>query len=183
MELDLYLMEFEEEGKKAINNLEKQLSKINTGRANPQLVAYIKMDYFGELTPIEQVSSISSPEAQQLLIKPFDIKISKDIAAAITKHNLDVQVNNEGNQVRIIFPALTQERRRDLVKSTHKILEETKVKIRLIRQEINKNIKSDEELSEDDEKHYQKEVQNLTDVYNQKVDQIGQEKAKDLMTI
>ncbi|MGZ9428548.1 ribosome recycling factor [Mycoplasma sp. 1012] len=183
MELDLYLLEFEEKAEKVIDNFERQLTKISTGRANPQLVAYIKVNYYDTLTPIEQLASISVPQPQQLLIKPFDISSVKEVYATLVAHNLNIQVVNEGHQIRLTFPPLTTERRRELVKSLSKTIEEAKVGIRLIRQEINKDVKKDEELSEDEQKRYLEVIQQNVDKKIDLISKIADEKEKDLMTI
>ncbi|WGI36388.1 ribosome recycling factor [Mesomycoplasma lagogenitalium] len=183
MELDLYLLDLEERSEKVIDTFEKKLSKISTGRANPQLVSYIKVDYYGTLTPIEQLSSISVPQAQQILIKPFDLGSVKDIYSTIVAHNLSVQVVNEGHQIRLTFPPLTTDRRKELVKGLSKSIEEAKVGIRLIRQEVNKEIKKDDDLTEDQEKKYLDEVQKIVDKKIEIINKIANEKEKDLMTV
>ncbi|MBN3535073.1 ribosome recycling factor [Mycoplasma procyoni] len=183
MELDLYLMELEDRSQKVIENFEKQLSKISTGRANPQLVAYIKVDYYGTPTPIEQIASISVPQAQQILIKPFDISSTKDIYATIVAQNLSVQAVNEGHQIRLTFPPLTTERRREMVKGLSKTIEDAKVGIRVARQDINKDIKKDEELTEDEQKRYLDQIQVYVDKKIDLISKIAAEKEKDLMTI
>ncbi|UWD34332.1 ribosome recycling factor [Mesomycoplasma molare] len=183
MELDLYLLDLEEKSTKVINNFEKQLSKISTGRANPQLVSYIKVNYYDSLTPIEQLASISVPQAQQILIKPFDISIVKEMYSAILEQNLSVQTTNEGHQIRLTFPPLTTERRKEMVKNLSKLIEDAKVGIRLVRQDINKEVKKDEELTEDEVKKFLENIQNQIDKKIDIINKIANEKEKDLMTI
>lgn len=110
MELDLYLLELDEHSDKAISHYKFELSKISTGRANPQIVKGIKVDYYGIMTPLEELANISVPEPQQLLIKPYDISSVKDIAKALLNANLGINPVDEGNQVRMTFPTLTTER-------------------------------------------------------------------------
>ncbi|MGY6172414.1 ribosome recycling factor [Candidatus Mycoplasma pogonae] len=183
MEFEIYKEMFDDEMKRAFDHFEKELNKIATGRVNPQLVSYIKVEYYGELTPIEQIANIVVAQAQQLLIKPFDITSVKTIVSVLNDHKLDVQISNEGNQIRLIFPQMTTERRRDLVKKVGKIAEEAKVQVRLTRQNILKQIKNDEEITEDLEKKYSDDVQKITDKYIQKINDMINEKEKDLMTI
>lgn len=183
MEIEFYKAMFQEEIKKGLEHFERELSKISVGRANPRLVANIRALYYGEATPIEQISSISVPQPQQLLIKPFDISSTKNITAAIVEQNLDLQVVNEGNQIRLTFPQLTTDRRKELVKKVSKISEEGKVAVRLVRQNVLKHIKNDDELTEDEIKKYSEEIQNVTDNYIVKVADITKEKEKDLMTL
>ncbi|WP_033160794.1 ribosome recycling factor [[Mycoplasma] collis] len=183
MELELYLIEIEEKSIKVFKHFEKELAKISTGRANPQIVSYIKINYYDSMTPIEQLASISIPQPTQILIKPFDQNIVKEIYSTILTQNLSVQTVNEGSQIRLTFPPLTTERRKELVKSLSKIIEDAKVGIRAIRQEINKNIKKDEELNEDSEKQYLNKIQELINKKIDKINEIAANKEKDLMTI
>ncbi|VEU59815.1 ribosome recycling factor [Mesomycoplasma neurolyticum] len=182
MELELYLLEIEEKSIKVFNHFERELAKISTGRANPQLVSYIKVNYYETMTPIEQLASISIPQATQILIKPFDQNIVKDIYSTIISQNWSVQTVNEGTQVRLTFPPLTTERRRELVKSLSKVIEEAKIGIRSIRQEINKEIKKDDELTEDQEKKYLEKIQEVVNKKIEEINLIAEKKEKDLMT-
>ncbi|CAM9102969.1 ribosome recycling factor [Mycoplasma marinum] len=183
MELDLYLMEAEEGMQKAIDNYKINMSKISTGRANPMILNSIKIEYYGTLTPINQLSSISVPEPRQLLIKPFEQNINKDIVSVINSSSLGVNAIDEGHQARINFPELTTDRRRQYVKQLSEYTEQSKISVRSARQEANKMIKKDEELSEDDIRHYLEEIQKLTNSYISKVDLATKEKTTELMTI
>ncbi|WP_338822642.1 ribosome recycling factor [Mycoplasmopsis felifaucium] len=183
MEFDIYLLEFEEETEKVLNHYVFELSKISTGRANPQLIKGLKVMYYDTLTPLEELANISVPEAQQLLIKPFDQTCIRDIIKAITNASLGVNPVDEGSQIRITFPPLTTERKRELVKGLSKHTEVAKVGIRNVRQNINKSIKSDEELSEDVQKRYLDDIQKLVDKKIIHIDDLEAKKEKDILTV
>lgn len=183
MELELYKMEAQEIMENSINKYEINLSKISTGRANPQILNSVKIIYYETQTSLHELANISVPEPRQLLIKPFDISISKDIAAAINNSKLGVNAVDEGDKIRIAFPELTTERRRELVKSLVSYTEQARVGVRNGRQEANKAIKHDEELSEDEERLFLNEIQKITDFHIEKIEKLTKEKEKDLMTI
>ncbi len=180
------LMDIEEKMEERVHNLSHELAKIRTGRANPRMFDDVHVSYYGVDTPISQVASISVPEPTQLVIKPFDRSIVKDVEKAIQAANLGVNPNNEGLQLRIILPPLTKERRMDLTKQVKKYGEEAKVSIRNLRRDGNEAIKKLEknhEISEDDSKGYQDDIQKLTDQYTEKVDQVVKEKDEDILSI
>lgn len=181
MEFNLYKEELLLECDEVIETLEKSLSRVSVGSANPQLFSSLKVIYYDSPTPIGDLCSITHPEPQQLIIKPFDKEIIKDINALIVKQNFSVTVQDEGDKLRIIFPQLTTEKRKESVKQLSSIKEQAKIKIRNARHAILKKIKSDEELSEDDEKNYQNEVQKIIDNYSSKIDQIVKQKEEQLM--
>ncbi|EFF41613.1 ribosome recycling factor [Mycoplasmopsis alligatoris] len=183
MELDLYLLELDEVAHKAINHYKFELSKMSTGRANPQVIKGVRVNYYETLTPLEELSTISVPEPQQLLIKPYDSSSTKEIVKALTAANLGILPVDEGHQVRMTFPTLTTDRRKELVKSLSKLTEGAKIGIRNARQEVNKAIKADEELSEDIEKRYLDAIQKEVDKYMELVNEITKEKESDLMKI
>ncbi|MCS4536699.1 MULTISPECIES: ribosome recycling factor [unclassified Mycoplasma] len=183
MELEMYQMTLEEGATKAIHHYEFELSKISTGRANPQLIKGIKVDYYGTPTPLEELATISVPEAAQLLIKPFDVSSVKEIEKAILHANLGVTPVNEGHQVRLTFPALTTERRKELVKSLAKFTEQAKVGVRNTRQEVMKAIKADEELSEDEQKRFQDLIQKDVDAKIELINKITAQKEKELTNL
>lgn len=183
MELILYTSEAKKDMQKAIEGFEHQISRVSTGRANPNLISGVKFIYYEEPMSIEEMAAISVPEAQQILIKPYDVKALKNIIISLNKMNLDVQIVDEGSQIRLKFPSLTTERRRDLVKQIVKFNENAKIAIRQARQDVNKMIKNDEELSEDEEKRYLEEIQKLTDKFSSKIDELNKNKEKELMTI
>lgn len=183
MELELYKMDAEDKMQNSVESYELNISKISTGRANPGILNGVKVIYYDTLTPIGEISNITVPEPRQLLIKPYDMAVNKDIAAAINNAKLGIQAVDEGEKVRISFPELTTERRKELVKSLSNFTEQAKIGIRSGRQDANKHIKSDEELSEDDKRHYLEEIQILTNKYTIKIDELTKIKEKDLMTI
>ncbi|MEA4134615.1 ribosome recycling factor [Mycoplasma sp. 2704] len=181
MELDIYLLDFAEKAEKALSHYRFELSKISTGRANPQLIKGIRVNYYDTLTPLEELSNISVPEPQQLLIKPYDITSVKEINKALEKANLGVMPIDEGSQIRLNFPPLTTEKRKEMVKSLSKLTENAKVGVRNARQEVNKAIKADEELSEDEQKRYLDVIQKEVDKEISKIDKITSEKQEELM--
>ncbi len=183
---DEILLETEEKMQNTLDALNRELSKVRTGRANPQMLDPVRVDYYGALSPINQVGNIAVPEPSQLLIKPYDRSIVKDIEKAILAANLGVTPQNEGDQIRIVIPPLTEERRKDLVKQVKKTGEDSKVAIRNVRRDANDAIKKQEkasDISEDDSKGYQEDVQTLTDEYIEKINQSVLAKEKDLMTV
>ncbi|TVP96757.1 MAG: ribosome recycling factor [Acholeplasmatales bacterium] len=184
--IDDILLDAEERMQGALNNLQREFAKVRTGRANPRLLDSVRVDYYGSPTPINQLAGVSVPEANQLLIKPYDRKSVKDVEKAILAANLGVTPQNEGEQLRIVLPQLNEERRRQLVKDVKKLTEEAKVAIRNVRRDANDAIKKLEkasEISEDDSKGYQEDVQTLTDTYVEKTDQACVDKEKDLMEL
>ena len=183
MELELYLMDAEDQMQKAIDQYEHNMKRLSTGRANPQLLDSVKVMYYEEETPLNNIATVSVPEPRQLLVKPFDASTMKDIVAAINGASLGLNAVDEGHQARITLPDMTTERRKDLVKQLGQFTEQAKVGVRNARQSVNKAIKSDEELSEDTTKMYLEETQNLTNKFTTKIDDMTKVKQNDLMTI
>ncbi|QCZ36870.1 ribosome recycling factor [Mycoplasma nasistruthionis] len=181
MELDIYLLKLHEKAEKSISHYRFELSKISTGRANPQIIKGIKVNYYDVLTPLEELSNISVPEPQQLLIKPYDITTVKEINKALEKANLGIQPVDEGSQIRLTFPPLTTDRRKEMIKSLTKLTEAAKVGVRNARQDVNKEIKADEELSEDLQKNYLDRVQKEVDKLIAVVDETTKQKQDELM--
>ena len=184
--IDDVMLNAEERMEGAIHNLQREFSKVRTGRANPGMLDQVQVDYYGVPTPVTQVGNIAVPEPNQLLIKPYDKNLVKEVEKAILAANLGVTPSNEGDQIRIVLPKLNEERRRTLVKDVKKLAEEARVAIRNIRRDANDSIKKLEkagDLSEDDSKGYQEDVQTLTDTYIEEIDQVLQSKEKDLMEI
>ncbi|SJZ48369.1 ribosome recycling factor [Mycoplasmopsis verecunda] len=181
MEIEMYLMELEEKCDKAISHYRFELSKISTGRANPQIIKGIRVNYYDTMTPLEELANISVPEPQQLLIKPYDITSVREINKALEKANLGILPVDEGSQIRLTFPALTTERRKEMTKSLAKLTEAAKVGVRNARQDVNKAIKADEELSEDLQKNYLDRIQKEVDKEIAKIDEITKEKQDELM--
>lgn len=171
---------------KAIAALENDYAAIRAGRANPALLDKITVDYYGTATPIPQVGSVSVPEARMLVIQPWDGSILGDIEKAILKSDLGLTPNNDGKVIRINFPALTEERRKELVKGISKRAEEAKVVIRGIRRdaiEEFKALKKKSEITEDDLKTAENDIQKLTDQYVKDIDTIAGKKEKEIMEI
>jgi ribosome recycling factor len=171
---------------KSIDSYKKELSKLRTGRASSALVDGISVDYYGAPTPIDQTSQISVPEARQLMIKPYDKSILGDIEKAINAANIGLTPNNDGEVIRLNVPALTEETRKDLAKKVKGFAEDAKVSIRNIRRDANDLIKKAEkakEITEDDEKGYEEDVQKLTDDFVKQIDVIATEKEKDILSI
>jgi|CZCB01.1.fsa_nt_gi ribosome recycling factor len=179
---DMLMLEFEEKMEKSVQSLQREFATIRTGRANPNLLDRIVIEYYGTPTPLKQVASISVPEAQQLYIKPFDKSILKDIEQAINASDLGLPPRNDGVGIRLMLPALTEERRKQLVKEVEKFSENGKVAIRNIRRDANDQMKK-LGLSEDIEKGYLDDIQVLTDKYVKKVEELTKEKSDELLTI
>ncbi len=172
--------------KGAIVSLHSQLTKVRTGRANANVLDGINVDYYGSPTPIKQVGQISTPEARLLQIQPFDKSIIAEIEKSIINANLGLNPSNDGNFIRISFPALTEEKRKDLVKQVKKMGEDGKIKIRNSRRDKNEIVKKAEkakEITEDDVKKFTDEIQKITDVFIKEVDDIIDSKEKELMTV
>lgn len=168
---------------KAIEALHSNLATIRTGRANPQILDRVHIDYYGSSTPVNQVSSTSVVEGRQLCIKPFDKSIMKEIEKAIEIADLGLVPQNDGTVIRINVPALTEDRRRELTKSANKMGEEAKIAVRNVRREANDAVKKDKELTEDQAKQANEKIQKLTDEYVKKIDTIVDEKSKEIMAV
>lgn len=177
------MLNTEEKMEKAIANYNGQLAQIRTGRANPSILDRISIDYYGTYTPINQVASISVPEGRQLLIKPYDKTMIPLIEKAINEANIGLNPQNDGENIRINIPPLTEETRRDLTKDVSKLAEDAKVVVRNIRRDANDNIKKDKDLTEDDSKGYQEDVQTLTDKTIKLIESIAKEKEVEIMTV
>ena len=178
----MVILELNEKMDKAIATLEKRFTTVRAGRANPSSLDGIVVEYYGSMTPLKQLATISVPEARQLLIKPFDRGCLKDIEKAILASNLGYNPGNDGETIRIIIPELTEERRRELVKQVKAMSEETKVAIRNIRREGIEAV-SKLEVSEDEEKGLEKDIQDIVNEYNKKVEAMLKEKEEELLTV
>ena len=182
MELDELLLECESRMEESITSMEKRFLNVRAGRANPGILDGIMVEYYGAPTPLKQLANISIPEARQLSIKPFDKSILGDIEKAIFEANIGLTPNNHGEVIFLVIPALTEDRRRELVKQVKQIAEEAKIALRNIRQDINNDIKK-EKLPEDIEKQGNEEVQELINKYNKKIEEALKVKEQELMTI
>ena len=181
--MDDYALEAQEKMSKSIDNLRNTLATLRTGRANPSMLNGIMIDYYGEPTPLNQISSITIPEPRQLLIKPYDRNDVKNVVSAIASSDLGLNPINEGTMVRLIIPALTEERRKEIVKQARKFAEECKVAIRNIRRDYMDILKIDDSYPEDALKKAQDDVQKVTDEAVKEVDVVLQEKEKDIMAV
>ena len=171
---------------KSIDSLTESLQSIRAGRANTSLLDRIYVDYYGQQPPLNQVASLSAPEARLLAIQPWDATLIPEIEKAIQKSDLGITPSNDGKIIRLVIPQLTEERRKDLTKLVGKYAEEAKVSIRNIRRDAMEDIKKAEkakEISEDDRKTYEEDIQKLTDKYIKDVDGVAADKEKELMEI
>ena len=169
---------------KAVDHYKKELSSIRTGRASSDILNSVKVDYYGSLSPLSNIANITIPEAQLITIQPFDPSTIELIEKAISESDLGLTPNNDGNVIRLNIPALTQERRQELVKQVHKIIEDGRIAIRNIRRDANdqlKRLQKSNELSEDNLKRSLDNVQELTDNYISKLNQIQDKKEKDIL--
>ncbi|PKM80585.1 MAG: ribosome recycling factor [Firmicutes bacterium HGW-Firmicutes-13] len=176
----------EEKMKKAVEVFKKDLGTIRAGRAVPSLLDKIMVDYYGTPTSLNQLSTISAPEPRLLIVQPWDKNIIKDIEKAILKSDLGLSPNNDGNVIRLPVPQLTEERRKELVKLIKKKAEEGRVALRNIRREANDQLKNDEkngEITQDDLKRSQDEIQKLTDKYVENLDKVFETKEKEIMEV
>ncbi len=176
---------YDEKMKKAFDFLESDLGTIRAGRANPHVLDKIKVDYYGTPTPIQQVGNVTVPEPRMIQIAPWDKTLIREIEKAIMTSDLGINPNNDGSVIRLIFPELTEERRKELAKDIAKKGEEGKVAIRNIRRDGNDSFKklAKTEVSEDEIKSLEDELQKLTDKYIKNIDQIIDEKKKEIMTV
>lgn len=176
------LKQTEDKMKLSINSLEHKFTNVRAGRANPNILDNITVEYYGVATPIKTLANISIPEARQISIKPFDKSILASIEKAIFEANIGLTPNNNGEAIFIVIPALTEDRRKELVKQVKQLAEEAKIALRNIRQDANKAI-GNLKLSEDEEKKAQEKIQNKINDYNKIVDEKLKEKEEELMTI
>jgi len=184
--MDDLLKVTEEKMKKTVSVLQADLAAIRAGRANPALLEKIHVDYYGTPTPIQQLAAISVAEARILVIQPWDKSALNAIEKAIQKSDLGINPTNDGSVIRIVFPQPTEERRRELCKQAKGIAEEAKVAIRSIRRDANEKAKAQKkagEITEDDQKMLEKEIQTLTDNYSKEIDKIAAAKEKEILEI
>ena len=176
----------EEKMEKAINQLKKELGGIRTGRANPIILDRVLVDYYGAPTPLRQMSQVSVQEGTTLVINPYDKTIIKEIEKALLKADLGVQPNSDGMVIRLTFPPLTEEKRKEISKDVKKVGEDSKVAIRNIRRDMTddlKKVEKEENLPEDSVKDAQDEIQKLTNKYTGIIESLVEEKEKEVMTV
>lgn len=180
--LNLILEETKEKMNKTIEAFNNELSTVRAGRANPNMLDRVMVDYWGEKTPLNQTSGISVVEGRQLVVKPYDKSILKDIEHAIFEANLGLTPQNDGEVIRITIPPLTEERRKDFVKQVKKYAEDAKVALRNIRRSANDDVEG-ADLPEDQVKQSKEKIQKLTDEYVKKVDALTKDKEEELLTV
>ena len=168
---------------KSVESFESELATVRTGIASASILDRIEVMYYGFKTPLNQVASISVPEPRMLMIKAYDKSTLKDIEKAIVEANIGLTPNNDGTVIRIIIPALTEERRRELCKQVSRYSEDAKVSVRNIRRDANDTVKKNKEVSEDTRKGLEEDIQKLTDEFIKKIDLIAKDKEKDIMSI
>ena len=175
-----------EKMEKTINSCAEKLSEVRAGRANPAILNKVKIDYYGTPTPINQVAGISVPEARLIVIQPWDNSILKEIEKAILASDIGINPNNDGKVIRLAFPELNEERRKDLVKEIKKMAEEAKVAIRSIRRDGIDEFKQKQknsEITEDELKVAETEIQKITDKNIEEIDKILENKEKEIMSV
>lgn len=178
--------QFEEKMKKSIQSLTEEYATIRAGRANPHVLDKIMVDYYGQPSPLQTVANISVPEARVIQIQPWEASLVKDIEKALLVSDLGLTPNTDGKTIRLVFPELTEERRKDLVKDIKKKGENAKVAIRNIRRDANDTVKKQNkasEISDDEAKQMEDKIQKLTDKYVTEVDKMIENKSDEIMTI
>ena len=171
---------------KTINVLNQEFAAIRAGRANPAVLDKITVDYYGVPTPVQQVGTVSVPEARTIIIQPWDATVLKELEKAIAASDLGINPQNDGKVIRLTFPPLNEERRKELVKQVSKIAEESKVSIRSIRRDALEGFKKQQkasEITEDDLKGIEKDVQELTDKYTKQIDEILKKKEAEVLEV
>ncbi len=183
--MDERMKVFDEKMTKTYNNLLSEFGAIRAGRANPRVLDRITVDYYGTQTPLQQVGNINVPEPRMLQIQPWDTSLLKAIEKAIQKSDLGINPTNDGKVIRLVFPELTEERRKDLVKDVKKKGEAAKVAVRNIRRDANESFKKlkGTEVSEDTIKELETQMQKVTDKYIKDIDSAVEEKSKEIMTV
>ena len=177
---------FEEKMKKSISVLESEMKAIRAGRANPAILDKVLVEYYGAMSPLTQIANVSVPDARTILVQPWDASILGEIEKSILKSDIGITPNNDGKSLRLNFPPLTEERRKEIVKGLHKKGEETKVAIRSIRRDAMESVKAQKkngEITEDDVKDAEKDIQKLTDNYIKDVDTVIAAKEKEVIEI
>ncbi|MBO4483931.1 MAG: ribosome recycling factor [Lachnospiraceae bacterium] len=178
------LTPFEVKMNKTMDNLREEYASIRAGRANPHLLDKLKVDYYGMPTGLQQVANISVPEARVIMIQPWESKMIKEIEKAILASDIGITPSNDGKIIRLTFPELTEDRRKDLSKDVRKKAEEAKVAIRNIRRDANDTIKkAGKEISEDEVKKMETDAQKMTDRFIEEIDKVAADKTKEIMTV
>ena len=176
----------EEKMKKAVSVLEEQLSTVRAGRANPKILDKVLVEYYGVPTPINQIANVAVPEARMITIQPWDASVLKEVEKAILKSDIGLNPNNDGKLIRLIFPELTEERRKELVKEIKKMSEDSKIALRNVRRDGIEEFKAKQkasEITEDDLRNAEEQIQKITDKYVGLVDKAVSDKEKEIMSI
>ncbi len=184
--MSVELEQYREKMEKSLDNLAKEYTSIRAGRANPHILDRITVEYYGQPSPLQNVANISVAEARTLVIQPWEASLVKEIEKAILTSDLGLTPNNDGKTIRLSFPELTEERRKELVKDVKKKGENAKVAIRNIRRDANDMIKKQQkanEISEDEQKNLENEIQKLTDEKIKSIDGMIEDKSKEIMTV
>lgn len=179
-------LDYEEKLEKAVSHLSQELASLKAGRANPHVLDKILVNYYGAMTPINQMANVQIQDARMLVISPWDSSMVKEISKAISASDLGINPSDDGKLIRLVFPSLTEERRREMVKDIKKMGEETKVITRNARRDIIdeiKKLKKDSLVTEDEQASYEKDVQKTLDGYVQKIDNMIMSKEKELMQV
>lgn len=175
---------YDEKMRKTIDHLEADYQGIRAGRANPHVLDRLRVDYYGTPTPIQQVGNVTIPEARMIQIAPWEKSLIKEIEKAILASDIGITPSNDGSVIRLVFPELTEERRKDLVKEVKKKAEECKVAVRNIRRDGNEAFKKiAKEISEDEVKQLEEELQKITDKYIKEVDKLTEAKSAEILTV
>ncbi len=184
--MDERITPYESKMEKSLNNLKEEFISIRAGRANPHLLDKLKVDYYGTPSPLQSVANISVPEPRVIQIQPWESKLIKDIEKVILASDLGLNPSNDGKVIRLVFPELTEERRKELVKDVKKKAENAKVAIRNIRRDANdafKKLGKSSDVSEDELKLLEDNIQKLTDKYIDEVDKVTEAKSKEILTV
>ena len=184
--MDERLVQFDEKMQKTMNNLSEEFGSIRAGRANPHVLDKLRVDYYGTPTPIQQVANVNVPEPRMIQIQPWEASMVKEIEKVIMTSDLGINPTNDGKTIRLLFPELTEERRKELVKTVKKYTEEAKIQIRNVRRDAMDAFKAQKkngEITEDDLKEIEKDIQNLTDKYIKEIDSIDAAKEKEIIEV
>ena len=186
MDSDMIILDVTENMDKTIENLNKRFATVRAGRANPSSLDGVNVEYYGSMTPLKQLATISVPEARLIVIQPWDMSILKELEKAILASDIGITPNNDGKVLRLAFPELNEERRKEIVKDIKKIAEEAKVSIRSLRREgldEAKKEQKDGNITEDDLRNAETQIQKLTDKKIEKIDEILANKEKEIMSV
>ncbi len=184
--MDSRIEQYESKMAKSLDNLKEEFASIRAGRANPHLLDKLKIDYYGTPSALQSVANVSVPEARVIQIQPWESKLIKEIEKAILASDLGLNPNNDGKVIRLVFPELTEDRRKDLVKDIKKKSENAKIAIRNIRRDANdvfKKLSKSSEVSEDELKILEDSIQKVTDRYIVDIDRLTEDKSKEILTV